>query len=115
MSADTDPTQESIAESPPATPPEAAADYSWGVTAANWFLITVGVAIQSNWLMAGTFTSLLGGLLAVIVLAAIPVCIVYLSARNKKAFRWRRAMTIAGWCTLAIMLYPMLSDFMKTN
>lgn len=87
-------------------------DYPWATTGANWFLISIAAALRDNWLMSGNLAPFLGAATAVMIGAAIPVTIVYLSISDKKAFRWRRAMTIAGWCVLGIMFYPVIRDFL---
>lgn len=92
----------------------AAQDHSWGVTGANWFLIAIAAALRDNWLMHGTLESFLGNVTAVLIMAAIPTCIVYLAVRDKKSFRWRRALTISAWCVLAVMFYPVFKEAMAS-
>jgi uncharacterized membrane protein len=81
---------------------ERAVDYSWPVIGANWFLLILIVGVAKG---AGTVPELLGLVVGYTVGAAVPVCLVFLAVRDKKAFRWKRALTIAAWCVLPIWLY----------
>lgn len=84
------------------------ADHSWAVTGANWFLIAIAAALRDNWLMHGNMGAFLGSVTAVLIMSAIPACIVYLAVSKKKSYRWRRALTISAWCVLAVMFYPVI-------
>ena len=81
---------------------ERSVDYSWPVIGANWFLLIFVIGVAGRW---GTLPELLGLVVGYSVGAAIPVCVIFLAVKDKKAFRWKRALTIAAWCVLPIWLY----------
>lgn len=86
-------------------------DFTWSVTAANWFLIGIGAFIQDS-IRAGGYAGgsdqFFGRLFGFAICAAVPVALIYLASTNKKRFRVRRAFTIAAWCMLVIAFYPLL-------
>lgn len=89
-------------------------DFSWQVTAANWFLIGVGALIQDS-IHAGGFAGgtdqFFGRLLGIAFGAAVPIAIIYLVTPVKKDFRFFRAITIAAWCILGLIFYPLLRNY----
>jgi len=85
-------------------------DYTWSVTAANWFLLFFVALLFSRW---GTGPEMFGVMTAVILVAAVPTCVIYLAVTNKKAFRWKRAMTISGWVMVLFLAFPAISDWLR--
>lgn len=83
-------------------------DFSWPVVGANWFLISVAVFVSQIGGNARALDELagrlLGGLIPIAVLAAIPVAVLYLAAIDKMNFRFRRSFTFAAWFMLGISL-----------
>jgi hypothetical protein len=62
-------------------------DYTWGVTAANWFLIGIGSLIADSSYsggFAGSAGQFAGRLVAIAIIAAIPVAVIYLAIRDRK-------------------------------
>lgn len=94
-------------------PEQTQPDFSWQVTAANWFLIGVGALIQDS-IHAGGYAGgagqFFGRLLGIAFGAAVSVAVIYLATSNKKGFRLLRALTIAAWCMLGFMVYPLLRN-----
>lgn len=86
-------------------------DFTWQIAAANWFFIGVGALIQDS-IRAGGYAGgagqFFGRLFAIALGAIVPVAVIYVANRNKKGFRIVRALTIAGWCMLVLMFYPLL-------
>ena len=89
-------------------------DFSWAVTAANWFFIGIGALIQDS-ISAGGYAGggdqFAGRLVAIAIGASVPVSVLYLVSSNKSAFRFRRALTITAWCLLAMLFYPIFKRF----
>jgi hypothetical protein len=86
-------------------PTQPAADYSWPVIGTNWFLLVLTVGAAGRW---GTLPELLGLVVGYTIGAAVPVCLIFLATKEKKIFRWKRALTIAAWCVLPVWLYGTL-------
>jgi hypothetical protein len=93
------------------TPRPLIQDFTWLVAAANWFLIGIGALIQDS-IHAGGYAAgadqFAGRVVGILMAAAIPVAVIYLATSDKKRFRIRRAFTLAGWCMLGLLFYPLI-------
>jgi len=84
-------------------------DIAWGVVAANWFLIgVIEIFLALHYGSSVRLPAFLGSLLAVLLVAAIPVAIAYLFARDKKSFRFRLWLTVWAWITVFVTIYGII-------
>ena len=109
-------------ESLPKVPPEFLedtptdkSDFSWQLTAAHWFLIGFISLIQTVLRLKGIpsradelFGSFFGGLLGTAGLSLVPLAVIFVVNPSRSKIRIKRTYTIAGWCIVTLMFYPLL-------
>lgn len=81
-------------------------DLAWSVAGANWFLLGM-LATFTTSLSGGTggLSEFVGRLLGIFLFGAVPVAGAYILTPNKRRFRVRWWITIAGWIVALLGLY----------
>ena len=101
---------------------ETKADYSWQVTAINFFLLATAAVIVSGinnhydiTKLADPFGTLAGLITGNFFMSAIVASVLYLISRNKQQFRIRRCLILSAWVIIFFQLYPIISPSNSRN
>lgn len=86
-------------------------DFTLEITAIHWTLIGVAALVQDS-IRAGGFSGGLsqyfGRIVAIALGACVLVTLIYVFHPSRKQLRLRRVFTIAGWCVVAFLFYPLV-------